>query len=67
MEAFASIPPWLDTPEPGYLNGDLERAAWGQEIISIPALHTMFCPHYRRYHGNTTEIVPITVVINANL
>ena len=24
--------------------------------------HTMFCPHYRRYRGNATEIVPITAV-----
>ena len=22
----------------------------------------MFCPHYRRYRGNTPEIVPITTV-----
>ena len=22
----------------------------------------MFCPQYRRYRGNTTEIVPITAV-----
>ena len=39
-----------------------QRAAWGQEIIPIPAPHTMFCPHYRRYHGYTTEILPIAAV-----
>ena len=22
----------------------------------------MFCPHYRRYRGNTTELIPITAL-----
>ena len=38
---------------------------------SSPFLHTMFCPQYHCYRGNTTEIIPITAVnqstvINAN-
>ena len=28
----------------------------------FPAPHIIFCPHYRRYRGNTTAIVPITAV-----
>ena len=39
-----------------------QRAAWGQDIIPIPAPHTMFWPHYRRYRGNTTDIISITAV-----
>ena len=34
----------------------------GQEIIPIPAPHTMFCPYYHHYHSNTNEIVSITAV-----
>ena len=39
-------------------NDQVLRAAWGQELIPIPAPHTLFCPHYRRYRGNTTKLVP---------
>ena len=39
-------------------NSILSRELHGDKKSS-PFPHTMFCPHDRRYHGNTTEIVLI--------